>query len=308
MKLFFKNFLIHSFIQKISNDFLQIKREIFQIHPSSVVWFSFFSHRAQFSCRNRSCGMKIVLSLLLLCAYVAAAKTHSKNKIERSVRASSPTFVLHWRSNPPAGYQVATFADFTSPLFANQYNINDGFSYDTNDGGVGGACGFAVMEGFLMFPKNDTANAQEVTFSTSTGKISCRADLSVGINGLVATMPDFGCGSYPNLVFQHPVSQTFFLDNCFVVTTTCEFSKGQNSYTLFINNAATPSPSPTPSSVSPSFLCCGYYDFEEHFESDFCQLAGKMCPDIDGYTAVGNYTTSSCDECCGTERKLFIQN
>ena len=251
--------------------------------------------------------MKAFLPLLFLCAFALAANTSrgKTDKTDHSARASSSTFTVQWRNNHPIGYRIATFADFSSPLFANQYNLNNGFAYDTT-GLFSGGCGLAVMEGFLKYPKNDTANSQEVTIHTSAGFTSCQADGAVGINGLVATMPSYGCGKYPDLVFQTPVSQTFFGDSFFTVASTCEFSQGENSFTLFISESVTPSTSLSPA-ASP-YICCGYYDFYEHFESDFCQLAGKMCPEVDGYTAVGNYTAYSCDECCGTERKLFIQN
>jgi hypothetical protein len=268
--------------------------------------------------------------LLSLCLFaVSQGHLSGRNKSHgRAKRAASPVFTVQWSTNPPAGYRVATLADFTSSLFATEYNQNNGFSYDTSNEPEGGACGLSVAEGYLKYPKSDTAHADDVTFATNTGNVSCSAGFSVGRNGLVATMSEYGCGSYEGLIFHTPVSQTFFSDNFYAVSSTCEFSTGLDSFTLYTLNSPTPTPTPTPiptpshsaptstpSSRPPnptpsphgSYICCGYYDFLAHFESDFCVLSGQICPvNIGGYTAVGNYTASSCKECCETERRSFI--
>jgi len=275
-------------------------------------------------------GMGGILLLLVLCA-IAHSHPNRISTVHDDPKGSDlPPFIVQWANSKSDGYRIATFADFTSSFFAQQYNLNNGFPYSF-DTGSGQACGLSVKEGYLKFPKNDTANADDVTVY-SKGAVSCALLDAPDNNGYVATMQTQGCGKYNGKVFFSPVSETFFADNFYTVTSTCEFTQEYVSFALFVLISAAPTPSPTPSlrptptptfirptptpifrtptptPSTASYLCCGYYDFLEHFESDFCQLAGKVCPDIDGYTSVGNYTASSCDECCGAERKLFIQN
>ena len=217
-----------------------------------------------------------------------------------SLLDSSDSFTVQWSTDVPLGYRLANFADFTSDSFTQFYNRNKGFPYNTITGD-GDVCGLSVVEGFLRFPANDTRHLTDVTFRDDEGDVSCAADSSKGQNGLVATMAAFGCGDYEGNVFQAPVANGFFADNFVTANDTCEFTAGETSYALFVRTDTpppSPSPSPTPGGGSGSgFICCSYYDFLTHFESDFCQLAGQTCPFISGFTSKGNFPVGSCHEC-----------
>jgi len=232
---------------------------------------------------------------------ISPHRARSAGDLQRvSLLDSSDYFTVQWSTAVPTGYRLANFADFTSDTFTQYYNSNNGFPYNTVTG-TGDDCGLSVAEGFLRFPANDTLHLTDVTFENDDGQVSCGADFTKGLNGQIATMAFAGCGDYEGNVFQAPVANGFFANNFVTTKNTCEFSSGESSYALFVRTdlpPPVPTPSPTPGGGSGSgFICCGYYDFLAHFESDFCQLEGQYCPIISGFTSVGNFTVGSCQEC-----------
>jgi len=162
------------------------------------------------------------------------------------------------------------------------YNANKGFSYNTTFGN--GDCGLLLVEGFLKYPANDVANADDVILADDSGSVSCGADNEVGTNGFVATMAAQGCGLYDGHIFTPPVPSTFFSSNFFTTPSTCEFYVGDSSFALFVRNS--------------TYICCGYYNLLAKFESNFCIEEGMYCPSVSNFAFVGNFSVSSCDECC----------
>eukprot|EP00009_Paramoeba_aestuarina_P004648 CAMPEP_0201521372 /NCGR_PEP_ID=MMETSP0161_2-20130828/14384_1 /ASSEMBLY_ACC=CAM_ASM_000251 /TAXON_ID=180227 /ORGANISM="Neoparamoeba aestuarina, Strain SoJaBio B1-5/56/2" /LENGTH=259 /DNA_ID=CAMNT_0047920001 /DNA_START=70 /DNA_END=846 /DNA_ORIENTATION=+ len=255
-------------------------------------------------------AFKPLLLCLCLCASSLFALT-SKSVVSReershpssslglfSLSSSEALFTIQWDTNVPKGYREATFDDFASEDFSNFYNQNQGLPYNTTQD-PGGICGLSVKEGYLKFPSNSTEKATDVSFANDNGRVSCLADEQTGTNGLIATMATEGCGDYQGNIFSTPVTKEFFSKNFFTKESTCEFDEGEDSYVLYIRDTPA-SPSPTPTPVPPpssAFSCCGYFNFDESFETFFCQYPGQRCSEIPGFVSVGNNTVGRCDEC-----------
>ena len=276
---------------------------------------------------------RVTVCVVLLWATLCSAEHSGPNFTGRrtALNGNAP-FRIQWRDNPPAGYRIATYAEFRSTQFEDAYNSEKGIPYDTRDPTIeGGACGLAVKEGWLFYPLSDPTSASDCTLSTEDFQSSCSADEQYGSNGMIATMGP--CGNNIATYFIPPVNRFQFTDFG-VNATTCEFKEGGNRYTVYILDRSQPSPSPSPTptpspsptptpSPSPTptpdyfpapnyyypaptptptslgqYICCGYYDFAHHLESDFCVDPAQECPIIFGFTSLGNYTVGDCSECC----------
>mmetsp|Transcript_23558 Transcript_23558/g.36740 ORF Transcript_23558/g.36740 Transcript_23558/m.36740 type:complete len:246 (-) Transcript_23558:27-764(-) len=237
-----------------------------------------------------------VLFLFFFCCVLATAKKLPFGFPE--AQDATDKYVIRWSTNAPDGYRVATFEEFGSDDFTDFYNLKEGIPYETTNPPTNRGCVLAVKEGYLDYPINHEEHSSTCTI-VNDGDFACQVS-SFG-KALIGTNDFSGesCyGEFTGKTFDTPVEAGFFADNFYTVDSQCDWTENKARFQLFIlDDAQTPTPSPTPFSLKDTYTCCSYYDTFLEFESHLCQYPGVLCPEVPNYKKVGNNTVQSCNDC-----------